>query len=159
MLSKCCCCIPLRVGCFILSIMGIVGGIICLAYSEGNILFVSEGVWWIIADTFLFFGSLLMHRKTILVALVFEILAMIDTIVILVFSSISIETVYPELSNNCANMGNDIENFKIDCDMTKSSYLQIMVGSACVELTLNLYFWFCIYSFYKSLQIPIENLT
>ena len=157
MLSKCCCCISLRVGCFILSIMGIVGGIIGLVYSEGNVLFVSEGVLWIIADTFLFFGCIKMHRKTILVALVLEIVAILDGIAILIFSSISIEYVYPELANDCADLSAQLNFSEIDCEQTKSSYLQVMVGTICFNLALNTYFWICVFSFYKSLGTQEDN--
>ena len=157
MLSKCCCCISLRVGCFILSIMGIVGGIIGLAYSEGNVLFVSEGVWWIIADTFLFIGCIKVHRKTILVALVLEIVALLDGVAILIFSFIGIEYVYPELANDCADMSDRLKIPEIDCEQTKSSYLQVMVGTICFNLALNTYFWICVFSFYKSLGTQEDN--
>ena len=157
MLSKCCCCISLRVGCFILSIMGIVGGIIGLAYSEGNVLFVSEGVWWIIADTFLFIGCIKMHRKTILVALVLEIVAILDGVAILIFSFIGIEYVYPELANDCADMSDRLKIPEIDCEQTKSSYLQVMIGTICFNLALNTYFWICVFSYYKSLSTQEDN--
>ena len=158
MLSHFCCCIPLRVGSFILAVMGIVGGIFCLVYSGGRPLYVSEGVWWIIADTFLLFGCIRNHRKTILVSLVFEILALIDGVFIFIFSAVNIEWAYPEFAVDCAGMTYGSENINIDCDKIKLRTLQTMVVKNCVELTLQIYFWLCNYSFYKTFQTTNENL-
>ena len=159
MLSTCCCCIPLRVGSFILAIMGIVGGSIRLAYSEGKILYVSEGVWWIIAGVFLFFGCVRNHRKTVLVSLVLEVLALMDGLVILIFSVVNIEWAYPELANDCADMNTGIGNMDIDCNKTRIWFLHWLVGKSCAEIIINIYFWACNYSFYKTFQSEIDNLV
>ena len=98
-----------------------------------------------------------MHRKTILVALVLEIVAILDGIAMLIFSSISIEYVYPELANDCADLSATLKISEIDCEQTKSSYLQVMVGTICFNLALNTYFWICIFSFYKSLSTQEDN--
>ena len=139
-LKHCCCCVDLRIGSIVIAILGVVEGIGAFlnAYGYGlihldqidtngfitmqNIVMCVAGAIRIIAGLCLLFGSIKYHQPTTLAYLVLHMLS-IKIVVI-----------------GCALglMGRIYPLYALYVYSTK--------------IILNIYFWSCIYSFYKGLQ-------
>ena len=157
MLSKCCCCVPLRTGSLVIAVLGILGafGIFvssnntqaykciykCIDIDTGpqwaNIV---EGIFLLLPYGFLLFGALINNDKAVLVCLVLTALSIIIGIIFGIIAILNIETLFPELAAWSKNhpiwsYARSVEASKLMCP----SLVQV-------------YFWICIYSFYKELK-------
>ena len=139
-LKHCCCCVDLRIGAIVIAILGVVEGIGAFlnAYGYGlihldqidtngfitmqNIVMCVAGAIRIIAGLCLLFGSIKYHQPTTLAYLVLHMLS-IKIVVI-----------------GCA------------LGLMGSIYPLYALYVYSTTIILNIYFWSCIYSFYKGLQ-------
>ena len=96
MLSKCCCCVPLRTGSIILAILGIIGGIITLVSAGGQWVYIVNAIFNLIAYGALLLGALRSNDRAVLVNLVFTGLAIAMGIVFGIIVIASITTIVPE---------------------------------------------------------------
>ena len=152
MLSKCCCCIPLRTGSIILAILGILGGIGSFAQSRGQWTNIIQGIFLLLAYGSLLYGALKYNEKAVLISLVCIGLSIALGIVICIIAIANIETIVPELANNCAAIIDELHKTGITCDAWKSYTIGITAGVFITLSLLNVYFWICNYSFYKELK-------
>ena len=151
MLSKCCCCIPLRTGSLILAILGILCGIGTVAqYREqwGGII---QGIFYLLAYGSLLYGALKYNEKAVLTSLVITGLSIALGIIICIIAIANIETFNPQLANNCAGLIVDGRMY-VNCDDVKSAAIGLTAGVFIIGSILNAYFWICNYSFYKELK-------
>ena len=163
MLSKCCCCVPLRTGSIILAVLGILGGVGLFVGSQGFWYNIVLGVVYIIGYPALLFGAIKYNDKAVLVSLVCTAIIIVIGTVFGIIIIASTETLIPELANNCAstvdvstNGGNGQIDFSGVCDALKNvARITTIVVAAVIFFSsalLNIYFWICIYSFYKELK-------
>ena len=153
MLSKCCCCIPLRTGSLILAVLGILGGFAKFASSAGQWNNIIEGVFFILSYGSLLFGALKYNAKAVLVCLVCTGVLMLLEIVFGIIAFVKPEIFRPELANNCATLDKSILwTFGWTCNEYKWSFLILAAGKSFGSLLVNVYFWICNYSFYKELK-------
>ena len=132
-LKNCCCCVDLRFGAIVIAILGVVDGIGAFFTINGAvgydglttiqyIFMCLGGAVKIIAGLCLLFGSIKYHQSTTLAYLVLQMLS-IKIVVI-----------------GCA-MGLIGSAYPLDALYVYST-----------KIILNIYFWSCIYSFYKGLE-------
>ena len=152
MLSKCCCCVPLRTGSIILAILGIIGGIITLVSAGGQWVYIVNAIFNLIAYGALLLGALRSNDRAVLVNLVFTGLAIAMGIVFGIIVIASITTIVPEFHNNCAAMASQIKQQNITCDQLKAATTGITAAVLFIGSALNTYFWICNYSFYLELK-------
>ena len=152
MLSKCCCCVPLRTGSLVIAILGILGGLGLLAFSKGltglirwpNIV---EGIFVLLAYSFLLFGALKYNDKAVLVYVVLTALSIIIGIGFGIIAITNIEIVVPALANDCKAL----HSF-VDCDNLRFRIIVTRAVKLFGVSLVNIYFWLCNYSFYKELK-------
>ena len=152
MLSKCCCCVPLRNGSLVLAIFGFVQGIVFLAMSNGAWIHIIDGIFYLLAYGFLLFGALKYNEKAVLVCLVCTGVAIVLGIIMAIIAIASIDTLAPELANNCAAILDELHRLNMTCDQFKSAAIGASAGIFIAGSLLNVYFWICNYSFYKELK-------
>ena len=99
MLSKCCCCIPLRTGSLILAILGILGGIGMFAQSRGEWASIIQGVFYLLAYGSLLYGALKYNEKAVLMSLACTALCIVLGIVICIIAIANIETITPSCND------------------------------------------------------------
>ena len=154
MLSKCCCCVPLRTGSLVIAVLGILGALVFLALSKGEWLSIVDGIFFLLPYAFLLFGAIKYNDKAVLVCVVLTALSImiIDASIILeiVFGIIAI--VDPELAD-CKALNEVL--FFYDCDELRFSTIVKeavkLIGLIGLSL-INIYFWICNYSFYEELK-------
>ena len=159
MLSKCCCCIPLRTGSIVLGVLGLLGGIGTFAKSEGLWFNIVLGVFYIIAYATLLFGALKENGTAVLVSLVCTAIIIVLGIVFGTIIVASIETFVPEFANNCAAIANYLAQAHLTCEQFKSATIGVTAGIFFASALINIYFWICNYSFYKELKGENENMA
>ena len=145
MLSKCCCCVPLRTGSLVLGILGILGAIEQFAQpSWGNVV---VGMFYLNASGALLFGAIKYNAVAVLVNLV----CTANIIVLeLVLAIVAISQIV-----QLSQITNGLQ------DQQAIGYQQTVLvtnmASCIVGAVLNAYFWVCNYSFYKELKGGNEN--
>ena len=159
MLSKCCCCVPLRTGSIVLAVLGILGGIGTFVASQGQWPQIVLGVFYIIGYPALLFGAIKYCRKAVLVSLVCTAFIIVIGIAFGIIFIASVETFVPELANNCATMvdvSTNGVNGQVDlsglCDVVRYTTIGIAAAIFFSSALINFYFWICNYSFYKELK-------
>ena len=152
MLSKCCCCVPLRTGSLILAILGVLGGILSFATSRGDWSSIIQGIFYLLSYGFLLFGAIKYNEKALLVCLVLTAVSIVLGVVFCIIAIANIETIAPQLANNCAAMIDDLNKLGMTCDQFKSTTIGIVAGIFIGASLVSVYFWICNYSFYKQLK-------
>ena len=152
MLSKCCCCVPLRTGSIILAILGLLGGIGTFATSKGFWGSYILGVVYLVAYGALLFGAIKNNDKAVLINLVFTGIIMVLTVILGIIVIASIGIFAPGLENNCAAIASWLRQNQITCDQFKGTTIGRAAGIFFVSALINGYFWLCNYSFYKELK-------
>ena len=159
MLSKCCCCVPLRTGSIILAVLGILGGIGIFVGSQGFWFNIVLGVFYIFGYPALLFGAIKYCAKAVLVSLVCTAIIIVIGITFGIIMIASTETFVPDLANNCASMvdvstngGNGQVDLTGFCDVFKFTTKVVAAGIFFPSALINFYFWICNYSFYKELK-------
>ena len=156
MLSKCCCCIPLRTGCIILAVLGILSGIGMLIKGYSDWPYVIEAIVSFAASGPLLFGAIQNNQRAVLVGLIADALLIVFSIVFGIIAIASVETVIPELANNCDGIP-DFDQLGVSCDDFKSTMKVTVAAAFVVGGLFNIYFWICIYSFYAELKTTTNN--
>ena len=158
--SKCCCCIPLRTGSLILAIFGLLGGIwnlysgiaVATGTAGAAVWFnIIDGIFYLIAYGSLLFGAIKYHQRAMQVNLVFTAIIVVVEVISAILIFASIETYLPEFRNNCAALGG-LNQSVFTCDQLKSTAIGTAAATVIVGTLLNIYFWFCNYSFYLELK-------
>ena len=159
MLSKCCCCVPLRTGSIILAILGILGGLGVFVGSQGFWFNIVLGVFYIVGYPALLFGAIKYNHKAVLVSLVCTAIIIAIGIAFGIIVIASIETFVPEFANNCASMvdvSSNGNNGQVDisgvCAVVRYTTMGITATIFFASAVINCYFWICNYSFYKELK-------
>ena len=98
MLSKCCCCIPLRIGSIILAVLGILQGIYHLVISGEQWSYIIPGILVIILSGCLLIGAFKYHGKEVLVSLVMEGALIVVLIIIFLVVLANIDSVALQLA-------------------------------------------------------------
>ena len=155
MLSKCCCCVPLRNGSIVLAVLGILIGILIgigsFAKSGGFGLHIIVAIFYLLAYGALLFGAIKYNDKAVLFNLVLTAILIVLGIVGASIVIATIQTLAPELDNNCAALAKKLAQEHITCDEMKSATIGTATGILIVTF-LQIYFWVCNYSFYKELK-------
>ena len=152
MLSKCCCCVPLRTGSLVLAILGILSGIGYFAMSKGSWGSIIQGIFYLLAYGFLLFGALKYNEKAVLVCLVCTAVGIVFGIIMCIIAIASIDTLAPQLADNCAAIIDELNHMHMTCDQFKAGVIGTMAATFIIGSLLNVYFWICNYSFYKELK-------
>ena len=152
MLSKCCCCVPLRTGSLILGILGVLGGILSFATSRGDWSSIIQGIFYLLSYGFLLFGAIKYNDKAVLVCLVLTAVSIVLGVVFCIIAIANIETIAPQLANNCAAMIDELNKLGMTCDQFKSATIGTLAGTYIAASLVNVYFWICNYSFFKELK-------
>ena len=154
MLSKCCCCIPLRVGSIILAVLGIIGGLLNIGYYS-NWGYVVFGIFYFIANGCLLYGAIKNNHAWVLVYLVFSGISIVLEILFGILVLASVEYLVPMFANNCALINDELRDQKLsieDCDTLKSATEWTLAAVFMIGALFNIYFWICNLSFYKELK-------
>ena len=150
MLSKCCCCVPLRTGSLVLAIVGILSGF--FYFARGFWPDIIQGIFYLIAYGFLLFGVLKYHEKAVLMCLVFTAVGIVEGIIMGIVAIASIDSLVPQLANNCAGFIDKSNPTQVNCDQLRTAAIGGAAGTLIIGSLLNVYFLICNYSFYKELK-------
>ena len=157
MLSKCCCCVPLRTGSLLIAVLGILGAIGIFVSSTNKQAYnklvdhsthlqwanIVEGIFLLLPYVFLLFGALINNDKAVLVCLVLTALSIIIGIIFGIIAIANIEILFPQLA--AWNASHSIWSYA-RCTLSVEA-TKLMCPSL-----VQVYFWICIYSFYKELK-------
>ena len=152
MLSKCCCCISLRTGSIILSIIGILGGIGTLIYYYGYWVYIVDAGVYLVAYGALLFGALKRNPTSVLVNLVLTGIGVVVGMILGIFALLVTPSFIPETSDNCARMEDQLDKMSLTCDQYKMIKIGSTVSIFLIASALNVYFWICNFSFYQELN-------
>ena len=158
MLSKCCCCVPLRTGSLLIAVLGILGAIGIFVSSTNKQAYnklvdhstllqwanIVEGIFLLLPYVFLLFGALINNDKAVLVCLVLTTLSIIIGIILGIIAILDIEILFPELGEWSKNKWSERSIWSYARSVEASKLM-------CPSL-VQVYFWICIYSFYKELK-------
>ena len=136
MLSKCCCCVPLRAGCLVLGILGILNGIAAFFQGGEEWANITIGIFYLVAYGALVFGAITYNGIAVMVNLVCTAIIIILQIIAVIIVSASIGWVN---------------------DSDVQAVLGIAIMLYILEAVLNAYFWICSYSFYQELKEGSAN--
>ena len=158
MLAKCCCCVPLRTGSFILGVLGILSGIVTLISSGGHWFYIVDAIFYLIAYGALLLGALKYNPQLVLINLVITALAIAIGIVFGIVAIAFVTAFVPDLKNNCATMHDELNELHINCDQFKAATIGTTAAVFFVASGFNVYFWICNMSYYKELKSGGGNL-
>ena len=134
-LDKCCCCVELRVGTIVIAILQIIGGLGNLGAGQGwnNIIGMIMGV---AAGACLLYGAIAYNPTATLVNLIFSMIGIVFCVIIAIIAFASIAAIPKHNPNAGASTG-----------------VAIGAGvSFLIVAAVEVYFWICVYSFYKALK-------
>ena len=153
MLAKCCCCVPLRTGSIVLSVLGLMGGVGMMLRGLSDWSNVVSGILTILAYAILMYGCLKNHPTAVLVYLVLDALAIILMIFIAILSIAAATFMFPDLPDQCEQLNYTTEQ----CDNLKIAAIGFAASLFVGIAILYTYFWVCVYSFYKELKSGVNN--
>ena len=153
MIKKCCCCVPLRSGSIVLSVLGLMGGVGMMLRGFSDWSNVVSGILHILAYATLMYGCLKNHPTAVLVYLVLDALSIIVTIVIAILCIAAVPFMFPDLADTCVQLKYTTEECDVFKEYAPGFAASIFVGIA----ILNTYFWVCVFSFYKELKSGVGN--
>ena len=153
MLAKCCCCVPLRTGSIVLSVLGLMGGVGMMLRGFSDWSNVVSGILTILAYASLMYGCLKNHPTAVLVYLVVDALAIIFTMFIAILSIAAVTLMFPDITDECAKARYTTEQ----CDNLKAATIGFAASLFFGITILNAYFWVCVFSFYKELKSGVNN--
>ena len=153
MLAKCCCCIPLRTGCIIHSILGIFGGLSFLGdgFNWENAIF---SIIYCATHAFLIFGAIKYNQISIVVGLVGECICVLLSILlgVLVFVGGDLTKIMTGCEKAMKNTGIDSSLANYFCDEKLLAKNIIASTIYFFHGLASLYFCFCNYSLYKEFK-------
>ena len=152
MLSKCCCCVPLRTGSIILGIIGILSGAGFLLKGYTDWYYIIDGLLQIVAYGVLLFGAIKNNKTAVLVHLVASAINIVLSIVLGIVAIVRIDTLAPELANHCQSILEELRQMGLDCEQFKAVVISTTAATFIGSGLISVYFWICIYSFYKELK-------
>ena len=153
MLSKCCCCIPLRAGCIVLGIIGILVSLIehiPVIYGFGAYLLIIPLLFDLVCYGTLFVGAIANHTTIVLVHLVMYILVMIIDVIFIILMAVNITTLMPALID-CKDFKEEFDEDG-DCEDYRKGVANAAIIIVILVLVLNIYSGFCSLSFYLELK-------
>ena len=127
--SKCCCCVDLRTGALVMAVLQLIGGAGMFA-NGGTWPDILNAVVGIGAGACLLFGAIKYHQMATLVYLVFQMIA-----IVLIGVALLVVIIVP-----VASWGVAIE------------FLIAPMIIYIIFASFHIYFWVCIFSFYKGLK-------
>ena len=152
MLSKSCCCIPLRTGSIIWAFLGMLGAIVTLAFSGGHWFYIVDAIFYLIAYVALLAGALLFNEKAVLVNLVFTGVGISIGIVLGIVAITSVSLLMPEFQKDCDAVAQQAPGSKIDCDHLKAATIATIASMYFWGSAVNVYVWYCNFSFFFELR-------
>ena len=153
MLTKCCCCVPLRSGSIVLSVLGLMGGVGMMLRGFSDWSNVVSGILHILAYATLMYGCLKNHPTAVLVYLVLDALSIIFMIFIGILCIAAVPFMFPDLPDACVQLKYTTEQ----CDNLKAATIGFAASLFVGIAILNTYFWVCVFSFYKELKSGVNN--
>ena len=157
MLSKCCCCVPLRTGSIILGIIGILSGAGFLLKGYTDWYYIIDGLLQIVAYGVLLFGAIKNNKTAVLVHLVASAIIIVLSIALGIVAIVSIDIIVPGFANNCQGMREELKQLGWDCEHLKTGIIAKTAGTFIVAGLISIYFWICNYCFYKELKKGDNN--
>ena len=133
-LNKCCFCVDLRTGAMIIAVLEILGGFSVLGQSY-MARYIVTCITLVVSGSCLLFGAIKYNWTATLVNLVFSAIGIVLCIIVTVMLFVAVGTVGMSGQNNA---------------YWTTSIIQCVTWIACVFV--KIYFWVCVYSFYKNLK-------
>ena len=142
-LKKCCCCVDLRTGAILMAIVEIIGGLGMFGKSQLGWHDVLNNVFAIGAGVCLLFGAIKYHQAATLVYLVLQMIAIVLLVVAMLMMIIWATATAAAVSGNHGVQGNE-------------GGVAMVIATAVmiygIVASLHIYFWLCVFSFYKGLK-------
>ena len=144
MVSKCCCCVPLRTGGIIIGVLGVLTGIGLLLGGYPNSYFITDGTVQILTYGVLLFGAIQNNKTALLIHLVAAALSIALGISFGIYFFILVAVFVSQFDTS---------------EYSSLGYGLLASGatSFIIEGLLSVYFWICNYSFYKELKKGDSN--
>ena len=141
-LKKCCCCIPLRAGCIIISILGIIGAFGILGIDRGSVgIGIALNGW--IANGCLLFGSWKQMKQPLMAYLIIELVQIVNLIFAPVYFFARL--IYIDQTRGCYEP-NEL------CRMS------VLAGFGAWPIACTyVHFWICVLSLFNRLNVSPSN--
>ena len=155
MLSKCCCCVPLRSGCIALGVVGILVAFIYLdpIINQSAYIFILPLLVSLCSFGTLLIGAIVNNKTMVLVHSITYAMLMVLKVIFVIVAAVAFTTLMPVL-NDCEEL--DMTGFD-DCEQYTSYTMVLFFIVSIIELLLDIYFWFCSFSFYLKLKKEDSN--
>ena len=141
-LKKCCCCVDLRTGAIVMAILEIIGG---LGMFAGDEVAIGGAVVTVGAGLCLLFGAIKYHKLATLVYLVLQMIAIVLSGVAMIMVIVAATAVTATVSGSSHVHSNEV-------GAAGGVLLGVMASFYGIFASLNIYFWVCVFSFYKGLK-------
>ena len=138
-LKKCCCCVDLRTGAILMAIVEIIGGLGMFGKSQLGWHDVLNNVFAIGAGVCLLFGAIKYHQLGTRVYLVLQMIAIVLLGVAMLMAIIWATAAASAVSERHGLQGNE-----------GGVATAVMIYG--IFASLHIYFWLCVFSFYKGLK-------
>ena len=125
MLSKCCCCVPLRTGCIILGVLGALGGIGLILKGYTDWYNIVVGILQILAYGLLLFGAIKNNTTAVLVHLVASAINIMLSIVLGIVARVRIDILIPDIDNRCQSMPQELRQLGLTCEHLKEIVISV----------------------------------
>ena len=134
--SKCCYCVPRRIGSIILGVLETLVSLFGIVGTGGRWPAILFGFLFLFPSACLVFGAIKNHEKALIVSIIMGAASFLISIIIAIIVLASIQSVYPELANDCEAL-----SAYLDCDRYKSEWRKIFGYSYMTFAILYCYFW------------------
>ncbi len=138
-LNKCCCCVDLRTGVMIIAVLDIIGGFALLGKPPIDWDTIITCITVVIAGACLLFGAIKYNWTATLVNLVFSAIGIVFWIIIVVMLFVAV----------------GVQSSKQMAGHQKNAFwtASIITGVLLIAVVfVKIYFWVCVYSFYRNLK-------
>ena len=137
----------------VLAAIGLMGAVGLIIIDHSNWSHVVYGIFNIVPCAALLLGAIKNNQPALLFYLVMEAISVILGIIFGVIDVAAASAILPtELEDNCSQLNININSNSLDCDEVKGGVIGILAATFWISVLLNMYFWACVYSFYKELK-------
>ena len=134
--SKCCYFVPLRIGSIILGVLGTLVSLFGIVGTGGRWPAIIFGILFLFPSACLLFGTIKNNEKAVLLSIIMGVASFLISIIIAIIVFAMIQSIYPELANDCEAL-----SAYLDCDKLKFEVRKSFGYGYATFVPIYIYFW------------------
>ena len=150
--SKCCYFVPLRIGNIILGVLGTLISLFGILGTGGRWPAIIFGILFLFPSACLLFGAIKNHENAVLASIIMGVASFLISIIIAIIVIFMIQSIYPELANDCEGLST-----YLDCDEYKSDWMKIFGYGYMTFAPIYIYFWIQAIIFFNEIKNKTEG--